>query len=533
MLNQCPAAPDQAGADRARNVGLCNTCRARVPADFLERAGQIFIRKECPTCGPSESLVSTDAAAWQAKRELWQYVPSERVRCGLHCDHCRLPHEPTIVFVDVTNRCNMYCPICIANVRGMGFDFHPPLVYFDKLFAELGRLDPVPMVELFGGEPTVRDDLVDIVNLGRAHGLKPRIVTNGLRLADEDYCRKLCEAKVRVRLAFDGRQPEIYQRLRRNPAACEKKLKALENLKKYSRRKHALICCAARDINERHLGDLIDLCHEYVDHISELGLIPLTENWQPGEFESVERTTPEDVEQMIRRSVRGGDVEFVPAGIVHGSRKARAFFKSKSRSEMLMLGGVHPNCESMTLLVSDGEHYRSINRVLKMPLRELARELLAQSRRIEAALDRLNPRKRLDRLRGQFLVIVTYTPLVVRSVVLTPIFKGHPLLGPLRILWGLARGCRWRDLLHAHTNPLRVLRIAVLPFEEYHSIDAARLENCKASFAYEDVTDGRMRLIPACTWYLYRNERLKQISEKYGVLRPAAAHPEAEVPVPV
>ena len=73
-------------------------------------------------------------------------------------------------------------------------------------------------------------------------------------------------------------------------------------------------------------------------------------------------------------------------------------------------------------------------------------------------------------------------------------------------------------MLSRYGNPFRVLRIAILPFEEYHSIDAARLENCKSMFVYEDVEDGKIKKIPACTWYLYRNELLRKVADKWGTL---------------
>jgi hypothetical protein len=510
------------------NVGLCNTCQARVPAAFFERGGRLYIRKDCPDCGRTESEVSSDASVWLEKRRIWDYVPSERVACTLHCDKCGVAHHPTIVFVDVTNRCNMNCPICIANVRGMGFEFHPPLEYFEKLFEVVGRFEPTPMVELFGGEPTVREDLLDVIAVARRHGLKPRVVTNGLRLADEDYCRKLCEAKVRFRFAFDGRSEEVYRRLRSNPAAYHKKVRALKNLRKHSRRNQAIISCIARGVNDQHVADLIQMCHDDRHMITELGVIPLTENWEEGEFETGIRTTMEDVEKIVADSVPGGEVEFVPAGLVHTLRQARRFFRTKSsRSELLMLGGVHPNCESMTVVVSDGEKYVSANKFLKVKLSDLAAECLARGRRIEKKLDALDPHKPLQRLRGLALILRTYGPMVRRAVDLRRFTRGNPTLVGLKILFGLMIGRKFRDLCHKHLIAQQVLRMAVLPFEEYHSIDGARLENCKAVFAYEDADSGKVQTIPACTWYLYRNPILKRLSEKYGV-KGRAPKPEAE-----
>ena len=53
------------------NLGVCMSCRERVPATHVKREGKVYIRKECPNCGPSEALVSSDAGAWQRKRDLW------------------------------------------------------------------------------------------------------------------------------------------------------------------------------------------------------------------------------------------------------------------------------------------------------------------------------------------------------------------------------------------------------------------------------------------------------------------------------
>jgi hypothetical protein len=499
------------------NLGLCNTCRARVPAEFFERNGQTWIRKHCPTCGPNESLVSADATVWQAKRDLWQYVSTDPVACTLNCDQCKVDHTPGILFLDVTNRCNMNCPICIATIRGMGFDFYPPLEYFEKIFDFVGRMDPKPVVQLFGGEPTLREDLLEIIRIAKRHGLKPHVVTNGVKLADEAYCKSLCDARVPLRFAFDGRSPDIYERLRHNRAAYDKKMKALENLKKYSKRKHAIIACAAWGINDQYIGDLIQFCHDNRDLISDLGIIPLTENWAPGTFDAAKTTTMEDVEKMVKQAVPGGDVEFVPAGLAYAMRKARSFFRKNPRSEILLLGGVHPNCESMTLLVSDGNTYRSISHYLKKPFSQVVADFVETSKRIDPALSRLDPGKFFQRLRGRVLALRAFLPVVLRSVDFKRLTGGHPVLGLLKVAFGrlLRRGTS--DDAAKGRRARRLLRVAMLPFEELHSVDAARMENCKAVFAYEDTDDGKVKTIPACMWYPYRNPILEKIARKYGV----------------
>jgi 7,8-dihydro-6-hydroxymethylpterin dimethyltransferase len=501
------------------NRGLCNKCKARVPSEFQFRDGQVWIRKDCPTCGPNEALVSTDAKVWQAKRDLWHYVPTENTACTLNCDKCGIDHKPNMVFLDVTNRCNMNCPICIATIRGMGFDFNPPLEYFEKIFAALAKLNPQPVVQLFGGEPTVRDDLLDIIAVARKHGLRPHVVTNGVTLADEAYCKKLCDARVPTRFGFDGRNADIYERLRNNRWAYEKKMKALENLKKYSRRKHAIIATAAYGVNDQYIGDLIQFVHENRDLISDLGIIPLTENWEPGTFDAAKTTTMEDVEKMVQASVPGGEVEFIPAGLAYSMRKPRSFFRKNPRSEVLLLAGVHPNCESITLLVSDGKTYRSINHYLRKPLSQVAVDLAAISKKLEPKLDRLNRDSFFQRQWGRFLCIAAFLPWGLKTIRFIRLADGKPVRSLLKLMFkGLFRRTP-AEGLSSSRRPRRLLRVAMLPFEEQHSVDAARMESCKAVFAYEDVDDGQVKTIPACLWYPYRNERLKKLSEKYGVVR--------------
>jgi len=511
------------------NLGICNECREAVPAEFLFRDGQVWIRKDCADCGPNESLVSTKAEAWQAKRDLWDYIPDRPVSCRMRCENCEIDHDPNMVFLDVTNRCNMNCPICIATIRGMGFDFNPPLEYFEKIFAHLGSMKRKPVVQLFGGEPTVRKDLLEIIAIGKKHGLKPHVVTNGVKLADEDYCRELCEARVPMRFAFDGRNADIYERLRHNRAAYDKKMKGLENLKKYSRRKHAIIACAAWGFNDQYMPDMFQFFHDNRDLISDVGIIPLTENWEPGVFEIERPTTMEDVEQMVAQCFPEGDVEFIPAGLSYSMLQIRSFFRTNPRSEVLLLAGVHPNCESITLLVSDGKRYRGVNHYLKKPLSQVAVEFAARARKIEPKLDRLDPKKFFQRQRGRMLVFRTFAFWVLGSVRFGRIFGYNPLGALFKVLF---RKVFPKKSEHGFKSrrPRRVLRVAMLPFEEQHSIDAARLESCKAVFAYENVDDDKVKFFAACNWYPYRNALLEKISQKYGT---ADGRYEVDKPAPV
>ena len=296
---------------------------------------------------------------------------------------------------------------------------------------------PRPVVNLFGGEPTVRNDMFEIIEIGRKHGVDTQITTNGVRLADKEYCRKLCEAQVGLRLSFDGRHREIYQRLRNDGRVFDQKMKALENLKKYSRRKHTIIVCAALGINDQYLADLIQFCYENRTLIADLGIIPLYESWEPGVFHVARRTTAEDVEKMVQAAVPGGGVDFIPAGMTYWLRVIRPFFRDSPAAGVLLFAGVHANCESVTFLIPNGESYGGLNHYLHQPLPAAAKELADRIRRIQPRLALLDPKKPFQRLRGKFLCLGILVPWLLGAVNLHRVFGDHLLLGMLQSAWRL------------------------------------------------------------------------------------------------
>jgi len=504
---------------RNTNYGVCERCAARVPARHVVRDGKVYLLKECPQCGRTEALVSGDAAVWQRKRELWRYSDDALAPCALECRTCKRHAPPRyMVFLDVTNRCNMNCPICVANVPGMGFEFHPPLAYFEKVFRGLGRLDPKPVVHLFGGEPTVREDLFEIVDLARREGLAVYLVTNGLKLADEDYCKAVCAREVPALVGFDGRDPAIYDKMRKNPGAYYKKVKALENLKKYSRRRsNVIMCCVARHINDGHIADLIEYCHEHRSHIRGLYFLPLAETWEPGRFEHDVTTTIEDVQEIVDRAFPDARVEFLPLGLQRRMSRILAFFGAGGRQTFQQ---VHPNCESGTFLISDGTRYRPLSDYLRRSLDKIADEAVRRAEGLDPLLARLDPRGPAQRALGKLLIVLAFAPLIGTSLDLRRIMKGAPGLRMARLLGGLLLGKTLRAQVRAHTTLRGALTILVLPFEETHSLETARLRMCGAGFAYEEPTTGEVKTIPACAWWLYNTDILRGIAAKYGGARP-------------
>ena len=170
----------------APNYGVCGKCHERCPPPTSSEATRSIsevlpaMRDERGARQQRRGDLATQARdlAVRPRHGHREDVPPQLRR--LHA-----PAQAAMVFVDLTNRCNMNCPICVANVPWMGFDYYPPLAYFQKVFKGLAAWDPPPVIHLFGGEPTMRDDLLEIIDYAHGLGLRVHLVTNGLKLADK------------------------------------------------------------------------------------------------------------------------------------------------------------------------------------------------------------------------------------------------------------------------------------------------------------------------------------------------------------
>ena len=129
------------------------------------------------------------------------------------------------IVVDLTHRCNMECANCYIPNRDV------PDLDKEKLFEFLSRLPSRTYIRLIGAEPTMREDLPEIISKVKAAGHRPSVTTNGLKLAQPSYVKKLKEAGLRLLLhSMNGADDdEAYKELDNGKWATVK-VRALDNI---------------------------------------------------------------------------------------------------------------------------------------------------------------------------------------------------------------------------------------------------------------------------------------------------------------
>ncbi len=211
-----------------RTKSLCPVCKSVLEADIVEEGGKVWLDRTCPEHGAFHDLYWSDYSMYDrfdrydsvgrgVENPVAVVAPET---CPGSCGLCSNHKSGTLLAnIDLTNRCNLNCDFCFANARACGFVYEPS---FDEIVGMLQLLRdekpvPAPAVQFSGGEPTMRDDLMDLIRKAKELGFpQVQIATNGIKLGkDIDYVRNLRDAGLStVYLHFDGVTQETNPKFR-------------------------------------------------------------------------------------------------------------------------------------------------------------------------------------------------------------------------------------------------------------------------------------------------------------------------------
>lgn len=233
-------------------MSLCPSCMRQIPGRYVRHGSQVLMEKSCPDCGESSAVV------WNGFEDFSQWY----LDLGESAADCDLfgccEQEAAFALVEVTSKCDSACSVCYAHDDSC--QVAPGNVSFSKICRQIDAIADIgnPILQISGGEPTVRDDLPDIIEHAKSNGLDAiQLNTNGKRIAsDLDYLLELRDAGLTfVFMGFDGLDDGIYLRLR-NERLLEAKLAAIENCAE-AEVGVVLVPTIVRGVNDSQIGSII------------------------------------------------------------------------------------------------------------------------------------------------------------------------------------------------------------------------------------------------------------------------------------
>ena len=133
---------------------------------------------------------------------------------GEYEEYMNAPHRMDVMVSAMTKNgkwhCNQKCVHCYAAGQTLSDEEELSTEEWKKILDKC-REAGIPQVTFTGGEPTMREDLMELIKYAR--WFISRLNTNGIKLT-EDYCRKLHEAELdSVQVTFYSSDPEVHNKL--------------------------------------------------------------------------------------------------------------------------------------------------------------------------------------------------------------------------------------------------------------------------------------------------------------------------------
>jgi len=128
---------------------------------------------------------------------------------------------PVLSEIAVTYRCNNKCRFCYA--------YSPYRESGEMTTEQVKRVIDiivddahVPSLSFTGGEPTLREDLFELIAHGRERSLRVNLITNGRRCADKEYVQSLVDAGLNsAQVSIEGPDAESHDYIVGIPGAFD------------------------------------------------------------------------------------------------------------------------------------------------------------------------------------------------------------------------------------------------------------------------------------------------------------------------
>jgi len=455
---------------------LCPECLKVIDATIYEENGKVYMQKTCQEHGEFRDLYWSDYHQYiraEKFRQTGEGLNNPRTKtqkgCPYDCGLCPNHKSHTaLAIIDVTNRCNLRCNVCFANAATAGYVYEPTKEQIRAMLINLRRNDPVPATALqfSGGEPTIRDDLFELIRMAKELGFRHvEVNTNGLRLAESvEYCKGLREAGMStVYLQFDGLTPDVYK-FTRGIDLVDVKMRAIENLRKAEVFSVVLVVTLVKGVNDHQLGDIIRFAAENFDVVRCINVQPVSICGRlPQEEREKMRITIPDFMRLCEEQT-GGKIrmdDFYPVPTVVPISKAVGALKGKHYVEFT----AHPHCGMATYIFIENGDIVPITRYGNVD------KFIESLKKVYE--DAVQGKERKAKLR----LIAT-----LRHVKLNFLRK---------YLWRVIREGSYEALGDLQR---RSILLSAMHFMDPYNFDLERIENCVIHYA---IPDGR--IIPFCT----------------------------------
>jgi uncharacterized radical SAM superfamily Fe-S cluster-containing enzyme len=262
--------------------------------------------------------------------------------------------------IDLTNRCNMNCPICFANANQQGYVYEPDFETLSKMMDALRSEIPIrcTAVQFSGGEPTIHPDFIKIIKTANEKKFaQVQVATNGIEFAKRyDFLKEASQAGLNtIYLSFDGVSDDIYIQAR-DRKMFQVKLDVIENCKKLKKEvgkcpSIVLVPTIVKGMNDHQIKDMVEFAFNNADVIRGINFQPVafTGRITKEELSTGRFTLPDLVEAFQQQTGYTTKDDWYPVPVVAPISN----FASIILGENKVTFTTHPHCGIATYVFMD------------------------------------------------------------------------------------------------------------------------------------------------------------------------------------
>ncbi|MBU1159022.1 MAG: radical SAM protein [Candidatus Thermoplasmatota archaeon] len=484
---------------------LCPECLSIIQATIREDDGKVVMEKTCPQHGSFKDVVWSDAKTY-LRVEKWAKdgmgvidpaIPKAK-QCPFDCGLCDLHLSHTaLANLDLTNRCNLKCPICFANANSAGYVYEPDYDTVIKMLKLLRSQKPVPCpaVQFSGGEPTIYPHFFKVIKAAREMGFaQVQAATNGIEFAKSlEFCKMASQAGLNtLYLQFDGMRSEIYERARGKDLLATKQ-KVVDNFRQLPTHPSiVLVPTVVKGVNDDQVWPILDYALKNMDVIRGVNYQPVAFTGRMTREELVEgRYTLtdliHDVEEQSGGKIKASDWYPVPT-VVAVSELVGAI-----AGKNMVTFTNHTHCGLATyLFVKDNEHIIPLTRFIDVD--SLFTELYELAKKASGKKVQL------------FTKVKAYS-LIKKHIKKDQLPEGMNVMEFLNVLKRVFSEDTKKGLSKFSWN---MMYVGAMHFMDSYNYDIERVKRCSIHYTTPD-----MRLIPFCAYNsgpVYRTDVEKRFS---------------------
>ena len=336
-----------------------------IKAKIVEKDGQIWMEKTCPTHGNFEDMMAIDSnfLRWIESNFPGRDLPAHN-DAGLH-NHgsSSIRHgRGSVLTVDLTNRCNMMCDPCFMDANQVGFVHELEWEEIKEILDNAIRIKPRRQmsVQFSGGEPTISPLFFRAIKYARKVGYNSiQCATNGIEFAkSKRFSRRAAEVGLRFTyLQFDGIGNDANSH-RHIGNLFDVKLKSIDNIHEAGI-EIVLVTTLVNDINNDQLGPIIRFAMDNPKKIAFLAFQPVSFTGRDEEITDERRLRQRYTLSHMARDVRAqtGLTEptrdWFPLSLMGAFSDFADLVHGPQADWGQVSCGCHPNCGIGTALMID------------------------------------------------------------------------------------------------------------------------------------------------------------------------------------